>query len=55
MPPSPELTDVLRQGRPGAADGEAVAGGEGGEIVLAGCGRRGGRCVEDLTHIRCFR
>src|SRR5262249_30482160 len=50
----PQLPDVLGQGGPRAADREAVTGGERREVVV-GRGRRRGRCVEDLAHIRCFR
>ncbi len=52
--PRPQLADVHGQGGTGTADREAVTGGKGREVVV-GRGRCGGRCVEDLAHIRCFR
>src|SRR3954453_14013576 len=49
-----------REGRAGpdagrGGGGGAGAGGERREVVFVGRGRRRGRGVEDLAHIRCFR
>src|SRR3954447_5991807 len=44
------LTERAWRGGGGAG---AAAGGEGRGVVV-GRGRRRGRCVEDLAHIRCF-